>query len=90
MLRNNSKINIVVIDAGWVLVGETVSGDRIVTITNAHVVRVWGTDKGLGQIAMDGPTSKTVTDKIGVAFVERSHIQFMIACEDSKWSLLLK
>lgn len=84
-----SRINIVVVEAGWVLVGETESGTKTVTIKNAHAIRVWGTDKGLGQIALNGPTSKTVLDKIGMAFVERDHIRFIIACEDSKWPTLL-
>jgi hypothetical protein len=81
-----SKIQIVVVDSGWVLVGESNTQAKQVILTNASVVRVWGTNKGLGQIALDGPTSGTVLDKIGVVYIERSQIKFLVDCDDKKWS----
>ncbi len=83
----SSKIKIAVIDSGWVIVGTQhhPTAPGIVTITNASVVRVWGTSKGLGQIAMDGPTKETKLDPIGTVYVERSQIKFLIECDDTKW-----
>jgi hypothetical protein len=83
----NSKVQIAVIDGGWVMVGNCEAGAKTVTLTNAHVIRVWGTTKGLGEIALNGPTKATVLDKIGVAFIERAQVRFLIACDDSKWKL---
>lgn len=84
----SSKIQIAVIDSGWVIIGNTDAdiGNSVVNITNASVIRVWGTDKGLGQIAINGPTKTTVLDKIGIVHVERSQLKFLIDCDESKWT----
>jgi hypothetical protein len=84
-----SKVNILVIEGGWVLVGKTdsLATEPQVELTNAHVIRRWGTDKGLGQIALAGPTKDTILDKLGVAFIERRQIRFMVPCDASKWKL---
>jgi hypothetical protein len=84
-----SRINILVVEAGWVLVGEPFVGEKNIELQRAHVVRVWGTDKGIGQLALNGPTETTVLDKLGVAYVERSHLHFMIECDDKAWSKIL-
>lgn len=81
-----SKIQIAVIDSGWVIVGECKCGPSVVTLTNASVIRVWGTSKGLGQLALDGPSKDTRLDKIGTVSVERSQLKFLVECDDSKWS----
>ena len=80
-----SKIQIAVVDSGWVLVGECEAGTKVITLTHANVIRIWGTSKGLGEIALGGPTKTTQLDKIGTVFIERSSLKFLIACEDSKW-----
>jgi hypothetical protein len=82
-----SKTHIVLVESGWVLVGETAVSKNLVKITKAHIIRRWGTTKGLGEIALNGPTSKTILDKLGVALVERSHVHFSIPCDDTKWNL---
>lgn len=84
-----SLVQIAVIDAGWVIVGECEMGTKVCTLSNASVIRVWGTKKGLGQIALDGPTSETKLDKIGVVFVQVSQIKFLIQCEDKHWKAAL-
>ena len=59
---------IVVLQRGWVFVGrysldpET----QIVTLTDAKNIRLWGTTRGLGQLAESGPTSSTKLDPAGV------------------------
>ncbi len=55
---------IVVLDRGFVYVGDvTIDGD-FVLIHNARNIRVWGTTKGLGELC-DGPTATTVVDDVG-------------------------
>lgn len=80
-----SQIQIAVIDSGWVMVGRLNLNTNTVTLENASVIRVWGTSKGLGQIALDGPTAETKLDKIGTVQIERSQLKFLIECEDKKW-----
>ncbi len=59
---------ILVCDKGIVLAG-IVSPDPndplAVIIDKCHTVRVWGTTKGVGQLALEGPTSDTKLDPEG-------------------------
>ena len=81
----SGDLKIVILDRGHVLVGNVkVDGDWIET-TNASVIRRWGTTRGLGQIAMGGPTPETKLDPIGTV---RSPIRALIGlvdCEAAKW-----
>ena len=50
--------------------GNTVVGDLTIKgstgyLSNASVIRVWGTTKGLGELALSGPTDSTKLDKCG-------------------------
>ncbi len=62
---------IVIAQRGWVFVGGYAEDGDEVTLTNAKVVRQWGTTKGLGELALNGPTSKTVLDDAGVVRMHR-------------------
>ena len=81
------KLRIVVCDRGFVLVGRVNVRDHYVTITNANCVRVWGTTRGLGQLAMEGPTSKTVLDPQPATRVHELQVVQMIDCEETTWTL---
>ena len=86
----SKDIQIVVVEGGWVLVGiAKLTGvqSQTLELTGAHVVRHWGTTKGLGEIALDGPTKQTVLDKLGMAFVQLKQVRFTIPCNASKWKL---
>jgi len=57
-----SNKQIVILNRGWVVVGNySEKGDEC-TLTNASVIRVWGTTKGIGELAENGPTSNTKLD----------------------------
>ena len=79
-------LQIVVLQRGWVVVGMVaISGDDV-TIGNASVVRVWGTTKGLGEIALGGPTKDTVLDSCGVVRAHKGSVVMYIDCVELKWS----
>ena len=82
-------IQIVVVEGGWVLIGiaKLDVQKQAIELTNAHVIRRWGTTKGLGEIALGGPTKQTVLDKLGVAFVQLKQVRFTVPCDDTKWTL---
>lgn len=62
---SHSPVRIVVLQRGWVVVGRYhVRDDGQVEVTDASVVRRWGTTKGLGELR-SGPTSNTVLDPCG-------------------------
>lgn len=59
---------IVILSYGWVMIGEySESADqKTVSLNDAYVIRRWGTKKGLGQIALTGPTKDTILDPCGI------------------------
>lgn len=58
----NNNVKIVVLQRGWVLVGKFSQDGTQCKLTNASVIRRWGTEHGLGQLH-DGPTKNTILDK---------------------------
>lgn len=81
-----SKVKIVVLQRGWVVVGEYTHNATEATLENAAVIRTWGTTKGLGELALDGPTSSTKLDKAGTIRFERlTSVLVIDVAEDSKW-----
>lgn len=60
---SKQSIKIVVLQRGWVVVGEYVArGPNHMGVTRPYVIRRWGTNKGLGQLAQHGPRSSTKLD----------------------------
>lgn len=76
-LNNNyAGKKIVVLTNGWVLMGNYSPED--LKLTQASVIRVWGTERGLGQIALEGPAPQTVLDPCGTVLLNEPAILFMI------------
>lgn len=74
---------IIVVDAGWVICGDTVAAkDECdmpgLHVTNGQVIRRWGTDRGLGQLAIHGVQPETQLDPVGTAFIPHGKILFTI------------
>jgi hypothetical protein len=65
---------IVIAQRGWCFVGDYTEDGDDVTLSNASVIRTWGTTKGLGQLAADGPTSATKLDPCGTVRIHRLSI----------------
>lgn len=82
-------IRLVVLQRGWVMVGEFSRDGDMCRLTRAACVRIWGTTRGLGQIASDGPTRKTKLDKCpDVQFHILTSIM-TIQCDSEKWKDVL-
>ena len=60
-----NKKQIIVIASGWVVIGDTSPVEGGILIEDASVIRAWGTTKGIGEIALNGPTKSTVLDYAG-------------------------
>ena len=78
---------IVILNRGWVVVGDysELEDKMECTLTNASVIRVWGTTKGLGELAENGPTSST---KLDASPNIRFHKMTMVArmdCNVDNW-----
>lgn len=75
---------IVVLQRGWVVVGDVHDDGEEITITSASVIRVWGTTKGLGELA-DGPTSSTKLDAAGDVRALKLAVVLRMDVDAAKW-----
>ncbi len=75
---------IVILQRGWVVVGDFFQDGSNCLIRNGHVVRRWGTSKGLGELAKEGPLSNTVLDPIPEMAFHELTIVARLACSE-KW-----
>ena len=77
---------LIVLPRGWVIVGKCEEKYGKLFVTDASVVRRWGTTKGLPQLANEGPLSSTVLDgKCEMEFPISSVIAKM-KCNGKAWS----
>lgn len=84
-MGQTGKKQIVVLQRGWVVVGDvTASGDHLV-IENASVIRYWGTTAGLGEL-VNGPTPKTRLDKAGTVTAHELAVVFTLDVDAEKWA----
>lgn len=82
-------IRIVVLDKGFVSVGVTKISKGFVTIDHAAVVRYWGTTRGLGEIAENGPTANTKLDPTPKQTIPVHSVVKLIDCVQEKWTQAL-
>jgi len=84
----NSEVKIVVLQRGWVAVGYWHREGNDCKLTNASIIRTWGTTNGLGEI-VTSPTSKTVLDKAGTIQFDYLTVVLTLDCEVSGWQTKL-
>lgn len=80
-----TKKQIVILQRGWVVIGNVSKEGTDFTISNCSVIRSWGTSKGLGEIALNGPTSNTKLDPCGAIQVHELAVVGRMNVEESKW-----
>jgi len=79
---------IVVADRGWVYAGHVTTTDKGIVITNAQCIRRCGTDEkrpGIGYLAANGPTEKTVLEPSGVVRIHTHAIIATLDSDEEKW-----
>jgi hypothetical protein len=83
-----SNWQVVIAERGWVYVGRVSrDGDHIV-ITDCYNVRRWGTERGLGELALEGPRGETQLDYYGTV---RVHVLACsgVECDPKIWDAWL-
>lgn len=80
-----TKKQIVVLQRGWVVVGDVEKTPDEVKISNASVIRRWGTTQGLGELADKGVTSKTVLDKCSDVIVHPLSVVLYMNVNPKNW-----
>jgi hypothetical protein len=87
--KKAADIRIVILQRGWVMVGEYSRDGSQCFLRRASAIRYWGTTRGLGEIALGGPTDKTKLDPCGeVEFHELTAIA-VVRCATEKWDAKL-
>lgn len=76
----------VVADRGHVWQGRARDDGDYTIITNARIVRRWGTEKGLNQLANDGPLADTILDAPADVKVARKAIIAIVPCSEAAWN----
>jgi hypothetical protein len=77
---------IVIAQRGWVFIGDVTRDGDQVQIDKASVVRRWGTTKGLGEIAANGPTKDTQLDPCPTVRMHALAVVASIDCAEEAWN----
>jgi hypothetical protein len=81
-----SPVQIVVLNRGWIVVGNVSESVNKTVIQNAAIIRKWGTTKGLGELAMKGKLADTILDACPDITVDTANVVLLMNCEQSKWT----
>lgn len=84
------KTQIVILNRGWVVVGRVRKDRSEIIISSASVIRLWGTTKGLGEIASSGPTSSTKLDPCPDITAHELAVVGRMDCDPTKWATHVK
>jgi len=80
-----NKLQIAVLDRGFVYVGQVRQDGDFLVIEQAKNVRRWGTSRGLGQLATEGPQPNTTLDPVGTVRAPVRACIHLIDCQVDKW-----
>lgn len=78
-------LRIVVLQRGWVAVGDYAVQKDEVVLANASIVRRWGTIRGLGELARRGPLPNTILDPCGTLRSHHLAVVLTLDCEVAAW-----
>lgn len=81
-----TKIQILILQRGWNIIGRYREEKDEFVCEDSKVIRYWGTTKGLGELALEGPTEKTKLDETGTVRSLKTTIVARIDVDESKWS----
>ncbi len=77
---------IIVLQRGWVVVGKFERSGNDCKVHGASVIRNWGTKKGLGELASEGPKKDTILDPChGVVEFDYLTVVMTVATNETKW-----
>ncbi len=80
-----SKKQIVVLNRGWVVIGDySEKGDEC-TLEDASVIRKWGTTNGLGELAEKGKLADTVLDSCPNVHFHKMTMVARMDVNESNW-----
>lgn len=85
LVEHEGDWKIVILQRGWVMVGQLERKDSECKLHRAAVIRRWGTKKGLGELS-DGPLTETTIDKCnGLVEFDWLTVVAAISVDGDKW-----
>ncbi|MER0170330.1 MAG: hypothetical protein DU489_06950 [Nitrosomonas sp.] len=88
-IKNTDKpttLQIIILQRGWVIIGRYREEKDEFIAEDSKVLRVWGTTKGLGELALEGPTANTKMDDCGTVRSLKTTIVARLDVDETKWS----
>ncbi len=90
LAKEESTIKILILQRGWITVGNVKKENGYFISENSSVIRKWGTTKGIGELAFNGPTEETKLDKCGTVRAHELTTVAIIDCNSEKWENVLE
>lgn len=84
--KEDGEWKIVVLQRGWVAVGKYYRDGHNCRLEEASVIRRWGTKKGLGELALNGPQSETKLDESGTIRFHLGAEVCRLDCKTANWN----
>jgi hypothetical protein len=78
-------LKIAILQRGFVFIGRFERNGSDCKLHNAYCIRRWGTNKGLGQLALEGKQPETKLDKAGLVEFDNLTIVALINCKEDLW-----
>jgi len=81
-------MNIYVLVNHWCLLAkETSRTAKAIHLSDAYVIRRWGTTRGIGQLAIHGLRAETILDPLAKrTIINPNEVTFEMVCEGDYWS----
>ena len=80
-----TKKQILVLDRGWIVVGDVSKSGDYFNVNNASVIRSWGTTKGIGELAEKGPLTNTKLDSCPMVQAHKLSVVLVMNCNEEAW-----
>lgn len=81
-----TKLQIVILQRGWNIIGRYREEKDEFICEDSKVLRCWGTTKGIGQLALEGPTDQTKLDETGTVRSLKTTVIARIDVDEDKWA----
>lgn len=93
MVKKSIGLQIAVVDRGFVWIGNAylasdymdVPGVSVLIVEDGRSIRTWGVEKGLGQLALGGPTKDTVLDPVKKVVIPLRSVIATVPADREVW-----
>jgi hypothetical protein len=85
-MKKELGTHVVILQRGWVVIGNLSKSGEMYTLKKASVIRNWGTTKGLGELVKSGPLTNTKLDPTnGIVRFHELTVVMRIKCDEDLW-----